>query len=70
MKKIVEDGLAVRDGVHMKVKDKPLLSPYLLMCATWETVGFENSVSTPKIFSEKANEMFYKMYPQYGYRKE
>lgn len=65
MKRIVEDGLAVRDGAHLKVKDKLPLNPYLLMCATWENVGLESRVSTPKIFSAKANKMFYKRYPQY-----
>ena len=65
MKKIVEDGLAVRDGAHLKVKDKLPLNPYLIWAATWENIGLESRVSTPKNFSEKANGMFYKRYPQY-----
>lgn len=33
------DGLLVRDGCHLKVKDKLLLKPYLIWAATWETIG-------------------------------
>ena len=65
MKKIVEDGLAVRDGAHLKVKDKLPLKPYLIWTATWENVGLDNRISTPKIFTEKANMEFKKRYPQY-----
>lgn len=65
MKKIVEDGLAVRDGAHLKVKDKLPLKPYLIWTADWENVGLDSRVSTPKIFTEKANLEFKKRYPQY-----
>lgn len=65
MKKIVEDGLAVRDGAHLKVKDKLPLKPYLIWVATWDNVGLKNRVSTPKIFTEKANQEFIKRFPQY-----
>lgn len=65
MKKIVEDGLAVRDGAHLKVKDKLPLKPYLIWAATWESIGLDSRVSTPKIFTEKADMVFKKMYPQY-----
>ena len=65
MKKIVEDGLAVRDGAHLKVKDKLPLKPYLIWTATWENVGLDNRISTPKIFTEKANMEFKKRCPQY-----
>lgn len=65
MKKIVEDGLAVRDGAHLKVKDRLPLNPYLIWVATWENVGLESRISTPEIFSEKANLEFMKRYPQY-----
>ncbi len=65
MKKIVEDGLAVRDGAHLKVKDKLPLKPYLIWVATWENVGLESQISTPKIFCEKANEEFIKRFPKY-----
>lgn len=65
MKKIVEDGLAVRDGAHLKVKDRLPLNPYLIWAATWENVGLESRISTPKIFCEIANQEFKKRYPQY-----
>ena len=65
MKKIVEDGFGVRDGAHLKVKDKLPLEPYLIWTATWENVGLDSRISTPKIFTEKANMEFKKRYPQY-----
>ena len=68
MKKIVEDGLAVRDGAHLKVKDTLPLKPYLIWVATWQNVGLESRISTPKIFCERANQEFIKRFPQYkGY---
>lgn len=66
MKKIVEDGLAVRDGAHLKVKDVLPLSPYLIWAATWEIIGLESRMSTPKIFASKATQMFLGLYPQYA----
>lgn len=65
MKKIVEDGLAVRDGAHLKVKDRLPLNPYLIWVASWKNVGLERRISTPEIFSEKANLEFMKRFPQY-----
>lgn len=61
MKKIVEDGLAVRDGAHLKVKDKLPLAPYFIWAATWENIGLESRISTPKTFSEKADREFSNM---------
>ena len=66
MKKIAEDGLMVRDGAHMKVKDMLPLSPYLIWTATWENTGLESRLSTPKIFASKATQMFLNMCPQYA----
>lgn len=65
MKRIVEDGLTVRDGAHLKVKDTLPLSPYLIWTATWENTGLEGRRSTPKIFASKATKMFLSLYPQY-----
>lgn len=59
--KIARDGLIVRDGFHIKVKDSLPLEPYLIWTATWETVGLESQISTPRIFSEKADEVFNKI---------
>ncbi len=56
--KIAKDGLLVRDGAHMKVKDILLLEPYLIWAATWDKVGLESQVSTPRVFAKKADEKF------------
>lgn len=56
--KMARDGLLVRDGCHLKVKDTLPLEPYLIWTATWETVGLESRVSTPKIFAEQADKKF------------
>lgn len=48
----------VRDGMHLKVKDRLELEPYLLFCATWDKVGLPAPVSTPKAFAEAANAAF------------
>lgn len=68
MKKIAEDGLLIRDGGEMKVRDILQLKPYLVWTATWENVGLESPLSTPKIFADKADELFRKNYGEkYGF---
>ncbi len=54
-KRMAQDGLLIRDGCHLKVKDILPLKPYLIWTATWETIGLASQVSTPKIFAEKAD---------------
>ncbi len=56
--KIAADGLLIRDGCHLKVKNELPLTPYLLFTATAENTGFKNGTSTPKEFSQKADEKF------------
>lgn len=56
--KMAQDGLLVRDGCHLKVKETLPLEPYLMFAATWENVGLESQVSTPKIFAKMADEAF------------
>lgn len=56
--RIARDGLLVRDGCHIKVKDSLPLAPYLIWAATWDTVGLSSQISTPKIFAEKADKVF------------
>lgn len=58
--KMAQDGLLVRDGCHLKVKDTLQLTPYLLWVATWDTIGLESQISTPKIFSEMSDSQFKK----------
>lgn len=60
--KMAQDGLLVRDGCHLKVKEALPLEPYLMFAATWENVGLASQVSTPKIFSEKADEAYRHIY--------
>ncbi len=56
--RIAKDGLLVRDGCHIKVKDMLPLEPYLIWSATWETAGLESQVSSPKVFASKADSRF------------
>ncbi|MBO5485072.1 MAG: hypothetical protein J6K58_05160 [Lachnospiraceae bacterium] len=57
-KRMAQDGLLIRDGCHLKVKDMLPLKPYLIWVATWETIGLASQISTPKIFSERADKQF------------
>lgn len=57
-KRMAQDGLLVRDGCHLKVKDMLPLKPYLIWAATWETIGLASRVSTPKNFFEQADKQF------------
>lgn len=52
----------------MKVRDILQLKPYMVWAATWENVGLESPLSTPKIFADKADELFRKYYGEkYGF---
>lgn len=57
-RRMAQDGLLLRDGCHVKVKDTLPLKPYLLWTATWETAGLAGRISTPRIFSEMADKRF------------
>lgn len=57
-RKIAQDGLLIRDGCHLKVKDTLILERYLLWAGTWDTVGFSNPVSTPRRFAEACDRKF------------
>ena len=57
-KKMAEDGMLVRDGAHVKVKGSLPLEPYLMWVATWDKLGLNSPLSTPKIFAESADERF------------
>lgn len=56
--RIAADGLLVRDGAHMKVREVLPLEPYLLWAATMETMGMPGKKSTPEQFSKVADAMF------------
>lgn len=64
-KKMAEDGLLVRDGVHIKVRDELPLEKYLIWTATWKNVGLEKSVSTPCVFAKKADDNFKEFFKEY-----
>lgn len=59
--RIIDDGLAVWDGVHLiKVRDHLPLKPYLVMAVSAATVDPESQVSewTPRAFLEAADAYF------------
>ena len=58
MAAIARDGLLVRDGAHLKVKNELPLEKYLIWVGTWESVGLGNQTSTPLEFTTKANQVF------------
>ena len=61
--RIARDGLLLRDGCHLKVENTLPLFPYLLFAATWESIGLDNPVSTPRTFYQAADTAFKKLYP-------
>lgn len=65
-KKMAQDELLVRDGCHLKVKDRLPLKPYLIWAATWETIGLASQVSTPQVFAEQADKHFRSHLQQYN----
>lgn len=60
--KIAADGLLIRDGTHLKVKNNLLLEPYLIWVATWDKLGFLSQSSTPRLFAEEADKHFQSYY--------
>lgn len=55
---MAEDGILLRDGIHIKVKEELSLEKYLLWWADWQRAGLQDMVSTPLEFTERANAMF------------
>ena len=62
MEKIALDGLLIRDGCHLKVKDTLPLEGYLAWIGDWKSVGLLDNVSTPKEFTLLANEKFNQLF--------
>jgi len=59
--RIIQDGLATRDGVHLlKVRDRLPLAPYMRAAIGVEEADPDGSVSawTPRLFLERANSCF------------
>lgn len=65
-KKMAQDGLLIRDGCHLKVKDMLPLKPYLIWAATWETIGLTSQISTPQLFAEQADKRFQSVLRHYS----
>ena len=62
--KLAADGLLLRDGLHIKVRDSIPFDKYLIWYSTAENLEL-GSTSTPKEFFERSNDRFLKLYPQY-----
>lgn len=58
------DGLLLRDGEHIKIKNCIPLDKYLIWYSTTEKLGLSKN-STPKEFFEMSNNKFFELYPQY-----
>lgn len=68
MKQIAEDGLLIRDGSEMKVKEILPLKKYLIWSATPKELGFEKETVTPKQFAERADSFFREHFrPDFSY---
>ena len=65
-RRMAQDGLLVRDGYHLKVKDILYLEPYLIWTATWETIGLASQVFTLRIFAEQADKRFQSILQNYN----
>lgn len=59
--KVAENGLLVRDGAHLKVKDTLKLDKYLIWTATTDILGI-NAVTTPFTFGKTADETFERLF--------
>lgn len=68
-RKMATDGLIIRDGCHLKVKDILPLKPYLLWTVDWKTIGLNSPISTPKIFSELSDKEFSKKFDKFNLSK-
>lgn len=62
--KIALDGLLLRDGEHIKVRDCIPLDKYLIWYSTTEKLGIRK-VSTPEEFFRLSNDKFFELYPEY-----
>ena len=62
--KLANDGLLLRDGEHIKVKNRISLDKYLIWYSTAEKLGLPKN-STPKDFFEISNNRFFELYPEY-----
>lgn len=55
---MARDGLLLRDGCHIKVRDSLPLEPYLIWAAGWEEAGLSSPRSCPETFARMADDGF------------
>ncbi len=58
MQMIAADGLLLRDGSEIKVKDTLPINPYLIWTSTWDKIGLDSEISTPRMFAETSDKFF------------
>lgn len=63
-KKLADDGLLLRDGQHIKVRNEIQLDKYLIWYSTAERIGLLVE-TTPKEFFEQSNRKFGEIYAKY-----
>lgn len=63
-KKLANDGLLLRDGQHIKVKNEISLDKYLIWYSTAERIGLPSG-TTPNRFFEQTNRKFGEIYAKY-----
>ena len=62
---MARDGLLLRDGCHMKVRDRLLLEPYLIWAADWKAAGLSSPDSQPETFANLADREFSRRFKEY-----
>ena len=68
MRRIADDGLLIRDGSELKVKDKLPLKSYLIWSATARELDLEQETVTPRQFAKTADRYFQEHYrPDFCY---
>lgn len=65
-KKLANDGLLLRDGQHIKVKNEIHLDKYLIWYSTADNIGLPVK-TTPNEFFELSNNKFYSMFRDINY---
>lgn len=63
-KKLADDGLLLRDGQHIKVRNEIQLDKYLIWYSTAERIGLPFE-TTPKEFFEQSNRKFGEIYAKF-----
>ncbi len=62
---MARDGLLLRDGCHMKVRDRLPLEPYLIWAADWKAAGLGSPGSQPETFANLADGEFSRRFKEY-----